>query len=379
MSTGVGRRWWRRPRTLWSVAVALLLAAGALVIGVGWYFSDRLLDPIHPHVAENLRVDALGGGRITLPSTSKTRTQQLWGVQWRGGYGQMFGPLSVSGSRVSRGFRILDGHLRPGTKVGLDVDAYPSDPNTAFGLRYRTVLVRSPLGRFPAWDVPGRRGTWVIFVHGRGATRRTALRVLPTVTRLGFPSLDITYRNDLGLPQSADGLYNLGATEWHDLDAAAQWALAHGARRIVLVGWSMGGAIVSQFMHKSSLAGRIAGLVLDAPVLNWDSTVSLNGDRAGLPGFESWVAGEIASHRIGIDFSAFDQVRRAHEFHVPILLFHGTADTTVPIGPSRAFAAALPRLVTFVETGAGHVESWNVGPQRYDAAVRTFLLSLARR
>jgi len=379
MSAGDGRRWWRRPRTLWAVAIALLLVAGALVVGVGWYFSDRLLDPIHPRVAENLRVDAVGGGRITLPSTSKTRTRQIWGVQWQGGYGQVFGPVSVTGSRVSRRFRVIEGTLEPGTKIGLDVDAFPSDPKVAFGLRYRTIFVRSSRGRFPAWDVPGRRGTWVIFVHGRGATRRTALRVLPTVTRLGFPSLDITYRNDLGLPQTADGLYNLGATEWQDLHSAARWALAHGAHRLVLVGWSMGGAIVSEFMHSSSLAGRVAGLILDAPVLDWDATVSLNGDRAGLPEFESWVAGEIASHRIGIDFSAFDQVRRAREFRVPILLFHGTSDTTVPIGPSRAFAAALPRLVTYVETGAGHVESWNVGPRRYDTAVRTFLLSLARR
>src|SRR5712691_2021137 len=137
---------------------------------VGWYFSDRLLDPIHPRIVENLRAYALADGRITLPSTAKTRTRQIWGVAWPGGYGQVFGPVSVSGSRVSRRFRILDGTLRPDMEVGLDVDAYPSDPRTAFGLAYRTVSVRSSLGVFPAWEVPGRRGTWVIFVHGRGAT-----------------------------------------------------------------------------------------------------------------------------------------------------------------------------------------------------------------
>jgi uncharacterized protein len=373
----VDRRWWQRPRTLWAVAVAVVLLAAASVFGVGWYFSDKLLDPTHQQIAENLRVEAVGSGRITLPSTSKTRTRQIWGVQWQGGYGQTFGPVTATGPRISRSFRILRGQLRAGTKVGLDVDAYPSDPRTAFGLRYRTVIVHSSSGAFPAWEVQGTRDTWVIFVHGRGATRRTALRVLPTIARLGFPSLDITYRNDLGLPKSADGLYGLGSTEWRDLDAAARWALAHGAQRLVLVGWSMGGAIVSQFMHASRRADRVAGLILDAPVLNWDATISLGGDSAGLPGFVTWVAGEIASHRIGIDFSAFDQVTRAHEFHVPILLFHGTADTTVPIEPSEAFAKALPRLVTFVKTGAGHVESWNVDPQRYDAALRGFLASPA--
>ena len=43
----------------------------------------------------------------------------------------------------------------------------------------------------------------------------------------------------------------------------------------------------------------------------------------------------------------------------------------------RAFAAALPSHVTFVETSAGHVESWNVDPKRYDTAVSSFLASLA--
>jgi len=371
---------WRPSRKLLTVAAALFLIAVALVVGVGWYFSNRLLDPIHPRIAENLRTYAVADGRITLPATAKTRRRQIWGVAWRGGYGQMFGSVRVSGSQISRGFRIIDGTLKPGTKVGLDVDAYPSDPRTAFAIAYRTVSVRSSLGAFPAWKVPGRGGTWVIFVHGRGATRRVALRILPTIAHLGLPSLDITYRNDLGAPQGPGGLYHLGNTEWLDLQSAAEWAVDHGAKRLVLVGWSMGGAIVSQFMHSSRLAHRVAGLILDAPVLNWNATISLGGDRAGLPRFESWIAGEIASHRVGINLSAFDQIRRVRDFHVPILLFHGTADTTVPIGPSEAFAAALPRFVTFVKTtGAGHVESWNVDPRRYDAAVRAFLLALTRR
>jgi uncharacterized protein len=59
---------------------------------------------------------------------------------------------------------------------------------------------------------------------------------------------------------------------------------------------------------------------------------------------------------------------------MPILLFHGTDDHTVPISSSAAFARALPELVTYHRVaGAGHVESWNVGPARYERRVRTFL------
>jgi uncharacterized protein len=50
-----------------------------------------------------------------------------------------------------------------------------------------------------------------------------------------------------------------GLTEWRDLAAAAQYALARGARRLLLVGYSMGGAIVVSFLEHSPLAARVAG------------------------------------------------------------------------------------------------------------------------
>jgi fermentation-respiration switch protein FrsA (DUF1100 family) len=80
------------------------------------------------------------------------------------------------------------------------------------------------------------------------------------------------------------------------------------------------------------------------------------------------------SARIDFDWDAFDQVARAREFRVPILLFHGTDDHTVPISSSNAFARALPNLVTYHRVaGTGHVESWNVGPRLFDRRIRAFL------
>jgi fermentation-respiration switch protein FrsA (DUF1100 family) len=41
---------------------------------------------------------------------------------------------------------------------------------------------------------------------------------------------------------------------------------------------------------------------------------------------------------------------------------------------SEAFVRALPERVTYHRVvGAGHVESWNVGPARYERRVRAFL------
>lgn len=78
--------------------------------------------------------------------------------------------------------------------------------------------------------------------------------------------------------------------------------------------------------------------------------------------------------RAGVDYDALDQVANAEVFDTPILLFHGTADRTVPVSLSDRFAAARPDLVTYVRVeGAEHVTSWNVDRSRYESAVRDFL------
>ena len=43
-------------------------------------------------------------------------------------------------------------------------------------------------------------------------------------------------------------------------------AVAAGARRFVLVGWSMGAAIIGALLSRSALASRVAACVWDAPL-----------------------------------------------------------------------------------------------------------------
>jgi len=194
--------------------------------------------------------------------------------------------------------------------------------------------------------------------------------------RAGLPALLITYREDQGAPPSPDGFHHMGLTEWRDLQAAARYALAHGARRLLLVGYSMGGAIVAQFMQKSSLASHVAGLVLDAPALDWRRVLEFNAEEMGLPGFSvlpvEWAIGA----RIDADWDSLDALEHSEDFQLPILLFHGDDDQVVPISLSEDFAAELPRWVSFYRApDAGHVESWNVAPALYQRRLRRFLTS----
>ena len=229
----------------------------------------------------------------------------------------------------------------------------------------------------PAWFIPAAStstDTWAIVVHGINDDPEAGLRIAPTLHRDGLPALLITYREDLGAPKSPDGLHHMGLTEWRDLEAAARYALAHGARRLVLVGYSMGGAIVAQFMEHSSLVAHVAGLVLDAPALDWKAILSFNASEMGLPSFAADPVEWAIDVRIDPDWSDLDALKHPGDFHLPILLFHGTEDKLVPIATSDEFAKELPGWVTYYRVPkAGHTEAWNVDPKLYEQRLTAFL------
>ena len=169
----------------------------------------------------------------------------------------------------------------------------------------------------------------------------------------------------------------MGQTEWRDAEAAAQYALDHGAERLVMVGFSMGGAIVTQFMENSPLAADTDAMILDAPALDWQSIISFSAEELGLPGWTAKPVEWAIGLRIDVDWNKIDALDHTDQLTVPTLLFHGGEDNVVPIADSEEFAAALPDSVTFhrVER-AGHVQSWNVDPPRYDRWVTRFLAGL---
>jgi len=344
--------------------------------GITWYYSEQIesgLLTVEPWVPERvLEVRTVTPDWVMLPATEDTTRPGRWGLDWDDGYARVGDVLGGDGAIVIRELvEVTEGELRPGMLVGWDGSAFGGDPGGR-ALEFAEVLIEGPLGEYPAWQVLGRDDTWVIFVHGKGATRREALRALPAVAELGFPALVVTYRNDAEAP--ATGRYAIGESEWRDVEAAIRYADAAGARDVVLVGYSMGGVISSMVLHESELADLVAAMILDAPLLKVGAVVDGEAAELDVPGFLTGWAKALATLRFGVDWGALDQVGRADEFSVPILLFHGDEDETVPIDTSDQFAAARPDIVRYeVFPGAGHVQSWNVDPDRYEAALAEFL------
>lgn len=370
---------WLRRHRWWALAAAALFVAVAIGAAVSWHFSSAVLVPDHSPRPEDQTVERLAPGRVVLARTEESERPGVYGLAWQGGHAVIGRILEVGDETVTRELRSVRGYLAPGMDVAM-ARVYTGDPRKALGLPFAGVSVPGELGPMPAWLVPGRGDTWAILVHGINDTPQAGLSIVSTLRRAGLPSLLITYREDLGAPPSPDGLHHMGETEWRDLEAAARYALDRGARRLILVGYSMGGSLVAQFMQNSALADRVAGLVLDAPALDWKETISFNAREMGLPSFSTIPVEWAISARIDADWDELDALEHTDALRLPILLFHGGEDDVVPISTSDELAEALPRWVTYFRVArAGHTQAWNVDPRLYELRVVGFLARLKDR
>jgi pimeloyl-ACP methyl ester carboxylesterase len=379
------RRWWLWAAIAAGIAIVLTLVIGGLV---SWHFSGAVVVPDHSPWPEDIEVEAIRPGRIVLERTDATARAGYYGISWQAGHAVVGPLLDEDDESVTRRLLKVDGYLVAGREVALD-DVYVGDPRQALGLPFSGVEIPGELGPMPAWLVKGRPAgapghpdaprettpeTWAIFVHGINGTRQSGIAIAPLLRRLALSTLYVTYRDDLGAPESPDGYHHMGLTEWRDLQAAARYALAHGARRLVLIGFSMGGSIVARFMELSPLADRVAALILDAPALNWKRILEFNATDMGLPGFAALPVEWAVGARIDADWDGVDALSHTEDFHLPILLFHGLADDLIPIGISDDFSAELPRWVTYYRVPeAEHTQSWNVDPPLYERRVAHFL------
>ena len=355
-----------------------------------WVFSNSIgsevLTPRPWEPEADLQILSIGQGKIVLNRTDLSEQDGVWGLVGPNGYGQVIQVTEVGTDDVERGFRLLEGSFDIGDRVYFDQYAYLSDPMTAHAMSFEEARVPGDLGVLPAWFIEGDQDTWVVIVHGKGLDeRRQALRMLPALINAGYPVLVISYRNDAVAHESATGRYGWGYPEWRDLEAALMFADLRGADDFVLYGYSMGGAIISAFLSESTeftdgvtLTDRVRGVVFDSPVLDLEAVVDSASRDRGIPGLLTSVAKGIAALRFNIDWGALDHVARAEEFDpdMPILLFHGTADATVPVEVSDAFAATHSSVRYERIEGADHVYLWNVDPLRYEAAVLEFLVGL---
>jgi len=382
-------------RLAWSLIPGGTGLAAACFFGSSWYLAGKIRSEalaVGPGQAmpayDDVQVVGLPSGLVQLRAVGDQPallTPMLCGIAWPGGIGHLGAVASVSGGVVTRPLTMNCGSAPTvGQLAALDRSYFLGDPETALGIPVHDVVVPGPLGPLPAWYFPAPGRTFIIGVHGQNGTRRDVLRVIDIAHRMGFPALAITYRNDLGTAPDPSGYLRYGQTEWGDVAAAVRWSLAQGARRVVLVGQSMGGGIAAAFLARSPLALMVARVVLDAPMLDLRAVIEYHAGRhlipviGPLPAPLVWAAKKMASARFGVDWSATGYLDGTDWLQVPALLTHGGDDPRVPLSTSLRLRELQPSLVTLeVFPGAGHCESWNADRSRYTSLLESFLAPLA--
>ncbi|MGO4186819.1 alpha/beta hydrolase [Pseudarthrobacter sp. TAF60_1] len=328
---------------------------------------------------------------VELPASVRTTAPGRYSIWFANGTGHacIGGVVSTdagAGTVTRRVERVDSGDLQA-AKAGIwSGYVYPTPEQ--LGLPYSDVQIPVENGVAPAWkfapgQASGHSSTWAIHIHGLGGSKAGALRGVRVADRLGYTSLVVSLRNDRDAPASKDARYHLGQTEWYDVEAAVLYAVGQGARQIVLFGWSLGASIALQLAAFSEFRDLICRLVLNAPVIDWRSTLVANARSSMLPGWVArlglqmlgssgtrWITGLDAP----LNFPALDFLARADELSVPILVIHSEGDRSTPFAISREFVTRRPELATLLTfPSAEHAQEWNADPDGWDTAVENWL------
>jgi uncharacterized protein len=410
------------------------VTAGAAATALGTYFARQALTPDRdrPDDVDVLAVDREADPpTVTLRRTDETSAPGRYGLWLDGGTGhaRLGDVVATPGSRRSVPASGLAGSSGVGEVVVRRLEAvdrgtlrtgparwnqyyFAGPPAQSLGLAHQDVEIGSELGPLPAWYVPadlpperpsppaaahpldsrtpssgdggGAPATdWAVLVHGRGASREECLRAVRPLHELGLQVLVPAYRNDVDASAAPDARYHLGDSEWRDIDAAIDWVVAQGGRRVVLCGWSMGAAIVLATASRSPWASRIAALVLDAPVVDWRSVLDHHAATHRIPLRVNRIGQRMLRNPLGrraaglaepVDVRDLDWVARADELIRPILLIHSDQDEYVPNGPSIALGRARPDLVQVEPWRQGrHTKEWNTDPERWERVLTDFV------
>ena len=392
------------------------------------YRSEDLSIHEYTPVDRQAHPDAVpGAGEVRLAATVETTVDGVYSLRFAGGegharIGEILSWSPAAGEVVREVQEVYSGDLSAASRGWWAGTVYP-DPAAA-GYRFHEVELPMEMGAAPCWVVPAgqerdpqraaehsttarqnRRddaqheaahaaaedpaaqqlpGPWAIMVHGRGAQRMEAIRALDTAQRMGLTSLLISYRNDREAPASPDGRYGLGFTEWKDVQLAISYAKLRGATRIVLFGWSMGGAICLQTADLSIYRADIAGMVLTGPVVDWFTLFTHHTASRHLPSAITTMAQSLITSPRGLwltglaaplDLGSLDWITRADQLQTPTLILHSADDEFVPDTASKRLAELNDRVEMVGFERARHTKEWNVDPQGWESSV----LSWAQR
>ncbi len=234
------------------------------------------------------------------------------------------------------------------------VDSVPDPAKAPFAVEVATIETADGLPLKSWWHPPAAGARTVLYLHGNYRNVGYYTRGVRPLVEAGYGVLMLDYRGYGGNPgtPSDEGLVQ-------DAEAALDWLAAKGIapETVVVYGYSLGTGVAVPLAAERDLAG----VVLAAPF----ASIA----EMGYAQYPHWFVDLLLDDR----FDSIDHIAAVRE---PVLIFHGDADTTVPVTQSARLAAAGgSNIRRVVIPGASH--GWDLFEPRGNALVLDFLKALA--
>ena len=236
------------------------------------------------------------------------------------------------------------------------VERTPAD----VGLEYRKVGLRSSDGlALSAWWVERDSSRAAVLVHGWGGDK-SSRHVLETAVVYEEAGFDVLMLDLRAHGESEGERVTVGYREVRDVRGALSWLDRRGVDpgRVVLHGWSMGGAAAIQAAPGTGVAAVVEeSAYADLPPLLRERLPEVSG----LPAFFTPSVLFVGRLSLGIDPWAVRPVEEAGRLSregVPFMIIHSRDDEVIPFEHAESFAAVYPGAMFWELKGYEHVAAY---------------------
>lgn len=239
-------------------------------------------------------------------------------------------------------------------------------------LPVRPVAFRSLSGApVHGWLIPGAGDAAVLLMHGSGGDRASMLGRARLLHQAGYTVLTIDLQANGESPGTQE---TIGFLESLDAHAAVDYLrTAAGARRVGVIGFSLGGA--------AALLGPRGPVAADALVLEavYPTIEEAIADRIRLRlgSWSGWLYPLFSWQirpRLGIAPADLRPIERIGAIAAPVLIVGGAEDRhTTPAETRRLYAAAPALKRLWLVPGAAHQDFYATAPEAYRQQVLGFL------
>jgi pimeloyl-ACP methyl ester carboxylesterase len=237
--------------------------------------------------------------------------------------------------------------IAPAFFVAVNSYAVDQDPGSR-GLDFDDIEIESDGVTLAGWWIPAEKPiAELIFVHGAGSNRISAyvgsLDFYATLNGLGISVIAMDLRNHGNSPIT-DARLHMGATEWADVFAAAQWldTTQPTALPRFALGASMGGSTVIRALHQGL---QVTGTILLDPQLGiLDSLMHGAQVVTGLPAPLFVLAAQAAIWQYDLPTGSHSPLTHAAALQQPILLLQDWDDPVTRSHYAEALADQNPQV-----------------------------------